>query len=469
MALITNFPGEDIPKGTILGKKGETLVKMCRWDLPVPPGIILGAQICQDIKNQGITPKIKAELNKHLIWLCKHTGKKFGGRPPQMVSVRSSPTQSMPGMMDTILNVGITPKDIPSLSSYTGNSKFPLDCWIRLLRSYQEIIFKKKPSPLLKPNASILEMQKTAEDLQKSCDSQILRNPFKQLEQSILAIIGSWENPRAVNYRKKNNIPGENAAAVIIQSMVFGNLPNSYSGVVFSRSPVNGEKELFGEFIKSTQGTDIVNGQHTPKNLSEFPDSKILQEIKNTCSLLENYYRDAQDVEFTIEEGKLYILQSRIAKRTKAAATKIADDFLNEGLITLSEYEKRIPKTKTKPQKTTIPKNKKPITKGTPACPGIAKGKLCTDPEDTTEGPKILVRPDTNPEDIHYLDQFEAIITQAGGITSHAALISREIEKPCICAINNIHIKGKNVWINDQKVEKDTMVYINANTGEIFI
>lgn len=448
------------------GNKGSNLLKMSEWDIPIPPGFILPNNICNEILKTGrINSKTKKEILLSLRKLEKLTHKDYGGESPLLISIRSSPPVSMPGMMDTIINVGIDKNTIKNLIVFSKDKKFPLDCYQRFLSSYLNIVYKT-PYIIDENKKSIKEIELTIKTLLSKLPK--IHNIEDHLFSGIISIVKSWNNPRAIKYRNNKNIPHGDGTSVIIQSMIFGNLSNSYTGVLFTRSPVDGNKSIFGEYTLNQQGPNLVEGITTPLNLNKLENKKILSELKKISLNLEDKFKDMMDIEFTIENNKIYILQSRVGKRTSIAANKIAEDMFKEGLINEQTYLSRKPKNIKKPSTISIPSNSILIGIGTPACPGIAEGYLTTNPHSEISGKKILCRPYTTPEDVCNLEDFEALITAEGGVTSHAGILSREIEKPCICAIKTLKINKKYITINGYKVKEGSKIIINGYNGKIF-
>lgn len=469
--LIKIFPNKESFKSNLndsntYGNKGNNLLRMSNWDLPIPPGFIIPNSLCNEILNTGqISDKSKKEILLSLKNLELITNKTYGGKIPLLLSIRSSPPVSMPGMMDTIINVGLNKITINNLINYSKNKKFSLDCYQRFLSSYSNIIHND--TYILNENKkSIKEIEYTIKKLLNKLSN--IENIEEQLLSGIISIVKSWNNPRAIKYRNNKKISHKTGTSVIIQSMVFGNLPNSYTGVLFTRSPVNGKKSLYGEYSFNNQGSSLVEGIITPKNLNKLKNKKILSELKKISLNLENKFKDMVDIEFTVENKKIYILQSRIGKRTSLAANKIAKDMLKEGLINKKEYLNRKPKhIKTKSEISILP-HYTLIGSGNSACPGIAEGYLTTNPHSKISEKKILCRPYTTPEDVCNLEEFEALITGEGGVTSHAGILSREIEKPCICAIKNLTVNKKYIIINNYKIKEGTKIIINGYNGKIF-
>ncbi len=491
----------------ILGNKGANLAEMSNLSLPVPDGFTISTKLCHNYynkKNNIINNKIQKEIINAVLKLEKITNKKFGSQDnPLLLSVRSSSVFSMPGMMDTVLNLGMNDKVIEGLIDKDNNPYFVYDSYRRFLEMYSSIVLGIPHSFF----SNIYEMHKKKNG---QCFNQLLKNviadykllikqhskreidsdPYQQLYRAIIVVIKSWDNPRAVLYRKINHIPHDVGTAVNVQTMVFGNKgKTSGSGVVFTRSPVDGKNKLFGEFLINAQGEDIVSGNKTPypifSNINQsnksmeslMPD--VLVELKQICERLECHYKDMQDIEFTIEERKLYILQTRIGKRSSVATVKIATDMVRENLISKQEALIRVDLEKiSELLYTTIDYSTKPdiIAKGLPASPGVATGIVVfstRQAEKLSQHHKvILVRVDTNPEDIKGMNISEGIITARGGMTSHAAVVARGLGKPCVCAVQGLIINEQEHYFiinNKEKISNNSIITIDGSTGNIIV
>lgn len=447
----------------LLGNKGAGLAEMSNLSLNVPPGFTITTDLCRSYyDNNGHFPKdFENQLEEAIKRLEERTGKKFGSHKdaiPLLLSIRSGAVASMPGMMDTILNLGINNEVAAHLGRLTRNQKFADDTLHRFTESYKKLVGHK------------------TSDLKS------------QLIAAIRAVIDSWMSPRAVAYRKINHISDEHGTAVNVQAMVFGNMgDNSGTGVLFTRNPSSGKKALYGEFLINAQGEDVVSGIRTPMPISPtkkhpgqslyetMPD--IYHELERVATLLENHYADMQDIEFTIENGKLYILQTRSGKRTARAAIAIAVDMVAEGKITKEEAISRIDAESLGQMlhASLDPKSKIPhLTQGLPASPGAASGIVVFSPYDAEElaihHKIILVRNDTSPEDITGMHVSAAILTARGGMTSHAAVVARGMGKPCVCGASEIAIDEKNglLHIGGTTIKQGEIITIDGDSGKVF-
>jgi pyruvate,orthophosphate dikinase len=406
----------------------------------------------------------------------------------------------MPGMMNTVLNIGLNDETINGLIKLTGNPRFAYDCYRRLLQMFGEVVlgvsgkkFDEIFDEVKQKKGLKYDVELDVEDLREIVErfKQVIReetgrdfpqNPWEQLELAIEAVFKSWYTPRAVVYRKTNKISDELYTAVNIQAMVFGNIgKNSWTGVVFTRNPSTGEKELYGEYLDQAQGEDVVAGIRTPKPISKLKEEapQLYEELKNICELLERHYKDIQDVEFTIENGKLYILQTRAGKRTARAAVKIAVSMVKEGLINIEEALLMVqPEQLVQLLHPQIdPKSDvKPVAKGLPASPGAATGKAIFDVDEAAElGEKgedvILVRPETSPEDIHGVLASKGVLTSRGGMTCHAAVVARGMGKPAVvgCESIRIDLEAKKFTVNGVEVKEGDTLTIDGTTGNVYI
>ncbi len=443
----------------LLGGKGANLAEMTNIGLPVPQGFTVSTEACtryyQD--NKVIADDILAQIDKALAETEVICGKKFGDlQSPFLVSVRSGARASMPGMMDTILNLGLNDVAVVGLAKQTGNERFAYDSYRRFIQMFSDVVmeiekklFEGALDDVKKSKGAKFDTDLTAEDLKevvtrfkaiylREKGEEFPQNPKTQLLESIKAVFRSWDNPRANYYRRMNDIPGSWGTAVNVQSMVFGNMGNdSGTGVAFTRNPSTGEKKLYGEFLMNAQGEDVVAGIRTPQPISALEDTQpeVYNEFVKIAQTLEKHYRDMQDMEFTIEHGKLYMLQTRNGKRTAAAALKIAVDLVDEGMLSTDEA---VLKVEPKQLDTLLHPNFDPaamkkatvIAKGLPASPGAATGKAYFTADDAATAGRsgiavILVREETTPEDIEGMDMSKGILTARGGMTSHAAVVAR--------------------------------------------
>ena len=498
----------------LLGGKGANLAEMCNLKLAVPAGFTVTTEACLDYykTNKQISPEIKAQVSEALAWVEKLTGKKFGDvENPLLFSVRSGARASMPGMMDTVLNLGLNDKTVIGMAKKTNNARFAWDSYRRFIQMYSNVVLGINTS-ILESNLEDLKEARgvhedtalTAEDLEELVGvykSVILedhgivfpQDPSEQIWKAIAAVFGSWNNSRATKYREMNNIPHDWGTAVNIQSMVFGNMGDTCAtGVCFTRDPSTGEKKFFGEFLVNAQGEDVVAGIRTPQPINDASKmesnkhQKTLQEVMPAAyddlvkdyMMLEKHYKDMQDIEFTIENNKLYILQTRNAKRTVNAALKVAVDLVAEGMITEKEAILRIqpedlnhllhPRLDPKAKKTTI-------ATGLPASPGAASGHIVFTSLAAEEWAKngkkvILVRAETSPEDIGGMAASSGILTARGGMTSHAAVVARGMGKPCIagCTALVISEKNKTLTVKGKTYNEGDFLTFDGANGEVY-
>ena len=487
---------------SLLGGKGANLAEMTRLGLDIPPGFTITTEACLlYFRNPvEVMQKITPNVMNHLKDLEKKTGKKFGDvQNPLLVSVRSGSVVSMPGMMDTVLNLGLNDESVTGLANLTNNERFAYDSWRRFLQMFSDVVmgigdekferiltkYKRKIGRNAQDtDLGVNELRKVIADYkalyEKEIGSVFPQDPVKQLFLSIEAVFKSWNNRRAITYRKISNIP-DFGTAVNIQAMVFGNKgENSATGVAFTRDPSNGENQNFGEYLTNAQGEDVVAGIRTPKKLDtmkeEFP--KIYSELLETMKRLENHYRDMQDIEFTIEDGKLYILQTRNGKRTPSAAVKIAVDMVKEGLISKKEAIMSLdPKKISKLLFKSIDENAiiHVLAHGISASPGAVSGIAIFDPDTTeilaneSEKEIILVRPQTKPDDIHGLYASSGVLTQFGGKTSHAAVVARGMGKPAVVGAADIEIdeENKEFRVADVVIKEGDWITIDGTNGQI--
>ena len=474
MKYIYSFKEGNKDMRELLGGKGANLCEMTNLGLPVPRGFVVSTEACVNYykSDKIISKKVLNELDKAVANLEIETGKRFGDKlNPLLVSVRSGARISMPGMMDTILNLGLNDEIVRELSK-TIDERFVYDCYRRFISMYSDVVmnfdkdeFERILDEFKSERHIKLDIELTADDLKKLvflfkakyhtlAGTPFPNEPKEQLKEAIMAVFRSWNNERAKYYRKMNNIPDDWGTAVNIQEMVYGNLNNnSGTGVLFSRNPVTGENKLYGEYLMNAQGEDIVAGTRTPKSIEnlekEIPN--IYKDLYSIAKKLEKYYKDMQDMEFTIESGKLYILQTRNGKRTGKAAIKIAIDMIKEKTITKEEAISRI--TSNDIEGMLHPtfnsdnlKNKTKIASGIAASPGAGSGKVYFNAEDVIkaydEGERdiILVRLETSAEDIEGMNKSKAVVTVRGGMTSHAAVVARGMGTCCVSGCGAINI-----------------------------
>lgn len=487
----------------LLGGKGANLAEMTRIGLPVPPGFTISTEACNEYYRSGnqLPPGLMDEVRAALKKIEEKTGKKFGDRNnPLLVSVRSGAAISMPGMMDTILNLGLNDEAVEGLANLTGDKRFARDCYRRFIQMFSNVVldvehgmfdsvmerYKKRLNLDFDyeiPEDKLLDIiHEYKEIVTRATGREFPQDVQEQLEMAIIAVFKSWNTPRAKVYRKANKISDDLGTAVNVQSMAFGNMgADSGTGVAFTRNPSTGEHELYGEFLVNAQGEDVVAGIRTPfpiaKLKEELPD--IYEQFVQTCQTLEQHYRDMQDVEFTVEKGKLYMLQTRTGKRTARAAVKIAYDMVSEGLITKKEALLRVdPEQLNQLLHRQIDPNAKldVIARGLPASPGAASGKVVFDADEAeragNEGEKVvLVRNETTPDDIHGIIKAEGVLTARGGMTSHAAVVARGMGKPCVCGCEALSINAEagEVTVNGKTIRKGDIISIDGSTGNVFV
>lgn len=488
----------------LLGGKGANLAEMTNIGIPVPSGFTVTTEACTRYHEDGqeISSEILDEVYASLTKLEEITGKKFGDNTnPLLVSVRSGSRVSMPGMMDTILNLGLNDIAVEAMASLTNNPRFAYDSYRRFIQMFSDVVmsiekrlFENKIDEMKEKNGLEFDTQLTADNLKelvtqfkeiykKEKGEDFPQDPKIQLLESIKAVFRSWENPRAIVYRRLNDIPGEWGTAVNIQQMVFGNKgETSGTGVIFSRNPANGEKGIFGEYLMNAQGEDVVAGIRTPQPIGKLEDQnpKIYKELIGIINTLENHYKDMQDMEITIEEGKLYFLQTRNGKRTAQAALKIAVDLVNEGMLS---KEEAILKVEPKQLDTLLHpafytedlKNATPIAKGLPASPGAACGKIAFTADEAKERAElgedvVLVRLETSPEDIEGMIAAKGILTVRGGMTSHAAVVARGMGACCVAGCGTIKVddKKKTVEVNGKLYTDQDYISLDGTTGNVY-
>lgn len=486
----------------LLGGKGANLAEMTNIGLPVPPGLTITTEACNEyyIQNEQLPAGLEEELKKNLKVVEENIGKKLGDREnPLLVSVRSGAKISMPGMMDTILNLGLNDDTVEGMAAATGNRRFAMDCYRRFIQMFGDVamgvdasLFENALGKLKEDEGVQFDHQLTAEALEKlivtfkgiykeGTGEEFPQEPEKQLLLAVMAVFRSWNSDRAIYYRKANKIPDDLGTAVNVQCMVFGNMGDDCgTGVAFTRNPATGEKGLFGEYLINAQGEDVVAGIRTPNPISSLEQDmpEVYAQFLEIAKNLENHYHDMQDMEFTVERGKLFMLQTRNGKRTAASAVKVAVDMVEEGLITKEEALMRLEPLQINQllHPGIDPKAKlTAIANGLPASPGAAMGK-CVFDADTAEklgkaGEKvILIRTETTPEDIHGMVEAQGILTSHGGMTSHAAVLARGMGVPAVCGAEALKIdaEGKKVEINGDVLTENDIVSIDGATGRIF-
>ena len=497
----------------LLGGKGANLAEMIKIGLPVPPGFTISTEACNEFyrrnkKNPaGLDKQVKSAIHQ----VEKKIGKKFGDKKnPLLVSVRSGARVSMPGMMDTVLNLGLNDETVLGLAAKTKNNTFAYDSYRRFIQMYSNVVlnidhhnfedlienYKLTKGVILDTDLKAEDWKKLIKDfrdiIKKEINKDFPQNVHEQLWGAISAVFQSWKNQRAKTYRKLNNIPEEWGTAVNVQSMVFGNMGDDCAtGVAFTRNPSTGEKSFYGEYLINAQGEDVVAGIRTPQNITkkarleaksdslsmEETMPKVYQQLVKIYKKLEKHYKDMQDIEFTVENNKLWMLQTRSGKRTANAAIKIAVDMVKEKLIKKEEALLRIdPKMLDTLLHPTLDPNAKKdvIAKGLPASPGAASGKITFSANDaealkSKNQKTILVRLETSPEDIHGMNAAEGILTCRGGMTSHAAVVARGMGKPCVSGSGNIQIdyQNKEFKVNDRVFKEGEIITIDGSCGEV--
>ncbi|SHE99879.1 pyruvate phosphate dikinase [Thermoanaerobacter uzonensis DSM 18761] len=500
------FSEGDASMRDLLGGKGANLAEMTKLGLPVPQGFTVTTEACTRYYQDGktIAPEIVEQIYEYMAKLEEITGKKFGDPTnPLLVSVRSGARVSMPGMMDTILNLGLNDETVEGLAKATNNERFAYDSYRRFIQMFSDVVMgidKNKFEAILdevkEENGAKFDTDLTAENLKevvkrfkelykKELGVDFPQDPKEQLLEAVKAVFRSWDNPRAIVYRRLNDIPSDWGTAVNVQSMVFGNMGNdSGTGVAFTRNPATGEKALFGEFLMNAQGEDVVAGIRTPQPISSLKETmpEVYNQFVEIAEKLEKHYKDMQDIEFTIEKGKLYMLQTRNGKRTAQAALKVAVDLVAEGLIDEKTAVLRVdPKQLDQLLHPTFEPNAlkaaKPVAKGLPASPGAASGKVYFTADDAIEAAKsrgekvILVRTETSPDDIEGMSVAQGILTTRGGMTSHAAVVARGMGTACVvgCGDAKIDEQAKVMRIGDIEVHEGDYISIDGSTGNVYI
>jgi pyruvate, orthophosphate dikinase len=497
----------------LLGGKGAGLAEMASLGLPVPPGFTITTDVCTYFyaHDKQYPEELKAQVEKALAAVGKITGKTFGDTEnPLLLSVRSGARASMPGMMDTVLNLGLNDATVEALARKSGDRRFAYDSYRRFITMYSDVVlgvghehFEELLDIHKEKQGHSLDTDLTADDwaelveqykkrLQNERGEPFPQEPHEQLRGAIGAVFGSWMNQRAITYRRLNNIPESWGTAVNVQAMVFGNMGDtSATGVAFTRNPSTGEKKLYGEFLINAQGEDVVAGIRTPQEISEAARAeahsdkpsmertipKAYVELKRIYNLLERHYRDMQDLEFTVEQGELWMLQTRSGKRTAKAALRIAVELANEGLISKNEAVLRVdPLALDQLLHPTIdPRaHRKVVATGLPASPGAASGEIVFSSEEAAtlkaDGKKvILVRVETSPEDIHGMHAAEGILTTRGGMTSHAAVVARGMGKPCVSGAGSLRIdyNQRTMSAGGQTFKQGDFITVDGSTGQV--
>jgi len=499
----------------LLGGKGANLAEMSNLGLPVPPGFTITTEVCTYYYDHGRSypPELKGQVEKALEFVGRLTGRTFGdAQNPLLVSVRSGARASMPGMMDTVLNLGLNDVTVEALAKGAGDERFAYDSYRRFITMYSNVVldighhhFEEVLDEFKDRKGYTLDTDLSAEDwkaliprykqlVEKELGKPFPQDPQEQLWGAIGAVFGSWMNNRAIKYRELHSIPASWGTAVNVQAMVFGNMgETSATGVAFTRNPSTGEKELYGEFLINAQGEDVVAGIRTPQDITEAAriasgsDKPSMEkampqayaELVRIYGILEKHYRDMQDMEFTVEKGKLWMLQTRNGKRTAKAALRIAVELASEGLITQEEAITRVePAALDQLLHPTIdPKSERKIlATGLPASPGAASGEIVFNSDDAEAAKKagrkvILVRVETSPEDIHGMHAAEGILTTRGGMTSHAAVVARGMGKPCVSGAGSIRVDyhKQTMTVAGQILNKGDVLTIDGSNGQVLL
>lgn len=489
---------------SLLGGKGANLSEMININLPVPPGLTVTTEACTEFYRQGkkLSDEIVSQIEENLKLLVEQTGKKFGDESnPLLVSVRSGAAVSMPGMMDTILNLGLTDIAVEGMAKKTGNTRFAYDSYRRFIQMFGDVVlsipkykFDHALEDVKEKNNYKFDTELTTEDLKTivqrfkkiyrdETKTEFPQDPEKQLLMAVEAVFRSWNNARAITYRNLYDIPHSIGTAVNVQSMVFGNMGDtSGTGVAFTRNPSTGEKKVFGEFLMNAQGEDVVAGIRTPLTIDKLNEvmPEIYAQFIETANILEQHYRDMQDIEFTIEQGKLYMLQTRSGKRTAEAALRAAVEMVEEGLISKEEAVMRIePKSLDQLLHPRFDnddlKNATPIAVGLPASPGAATGKIYFTAEESVAASlrgeaTILVRKETSPEDIEGMNTSKGILTSRGGMTSHAAVVARGMGKCCVAGCETVYVDEikKTMVVGDLTLTEGDYISLDGSTGNVY-
>src|SRR3954447_8401291 len=483
----------------LLGGKGIGLAEMTLMGLPVPAGFTITTDACRAyLAERDVPDELDEEVARHVARLEQKTGKRFGDpTDPLLVSVRSGAAVSMPGMMDTILNLGLGDDAAEGLAARTGNRRFALDSYRRLIQMFGEVVegidgqsFEHALEQLKRDRGVQLDTELTADDLAQLIDTylgiyrdakgeEFPQEATEQLRRAVRAVFDSWDTPRARTYRKANEIPDHIGTAVNVVQMVFGNKgERSGTGVAFTRDPSTGESAVMGEFLANAQGEDVVAGIRTPQPVAAMGDvlPGAYRQLLETLHRLETHYRDAQDVEFTVEDDRLYLLQTRAAQRAAPSALAIAVAMVEEDLISREEALARIDPAQLDqllhpmidPAHAT-----EAVARGLNASPGAASGGVVFDADTAVErakdGPVILVRNETTPDDIHGMIAAEGILTARGGMTSHAAVVARGMGKPCVASCDALSLSGGIARIGDHELREGDQVTIDGGTGQVFI
>ena len=499
------FSEADASMKNLLGGKGANLAEMTKLGLPIPQGFTVSTEACTKYYEDGemIADGIKAEIEKSLKQLEEISGQTFGDdSKPLLVSVRSGARASMPGMMDTVLNLGLNDESVEGFAKATDNARFAYDSYRRFIQMFSDVVMGLPKSKFERVLDDIKEEKGYESDLELTSDdlkdvigafqklykdqlgTEFPQDPKEQLMAAIEAVFGSWNNERAIIYRRMNDIPGSWGTAVNVQQMVFGNMGDtSGTGVAFTRNPATGEKGIYGEYLLNAQGEDVVAGIRTPEPIKRLEDDmpEVYAQFMEIANKLENHYKDMQDMEFTIQDKKLYFLQTRNGKRTAAAALKIAVDLVDEGLVT---PEEAIMKVEPKQLDQLLHPNfdqesldaATAVSKGLPASPGAAAGQVYFTAETAVEAKKrgervILVRLETSPEDIEGMAAARGILTVRGGMTSHAAVVARGMGVCCVSGCGDVKIAAdeKSFTIKGETIKEGEYISLDGSTGNIYL
>ncbi len=499
------FSEGDASMRNLLGGKGANLAEMTKLGLPIPQGFTVTTEACTDYYDQGktISEEIKGQIEDALKVVEEINNKKFGdNNNPLLVSVRSGARASMPGMMDTILNLGLNDVAVEGFAAGTGNPRFAYDSYRRFIQMFSDVVmgiskskFERVLDEIKEQKGVKLDTELDADDLKEvvvkfkalykeDMGKDFPQDPKEQLMEAVTAVFRSWDNPRAIVYRRMNDIPGDWGTAVNVQTMVFGNMGDtSGTGVAFTRNPATGENGIFGEYLINAQGEDVVAGIRTPQPITKLEEDmpEVYKQFMEIASKLENHYRDMQDMEFTIENGKLYFLQTRNGKRTAAAALKIAVDLVDEGMLTEKEAVMKVePKQLDQLLHPNFDaaalKAAKVVAKGLAASPGAAAGRVYFTAEDAKEAGArgervVLVRLETSPEDIEGMAASEGILTVRGGMTSHAAVVARGMGTCCVsgCGEITVNEEEKYFTVAGQKIVEGDYISIDGSTGNVYL
>jgi pyruvate,orthophosphate dikinase len=486
----------------LLGGKGANLCEMARMGLPVPPGFVITTETCREFydNNQRLPDSFWHELRGYLTWLEETTGKNLGDPDnPLLVSVRSGAKFSMPGMMDTILNLGITDRSVAGLARQTGDERFAYDAYRRFLALYGKVVLdvngelfderldeaKRRAGVTVDAHLPVESLKHLVEEykalIARETGTPVPQDAWEQLKGAVLAVFRSWNNERAIIYRNREKIPHDLGTACSVVSMVFGNMgDDSGTGVAFTRNPNTGERAFYGEFLRNAQGEDVVAGIRTPQQIAQLADQDLAlyEQLISIGRMLEQHYRDMQDIEFTIERGRLYVLQCRSGKRTGAAAVRIAVEMVGEGLISEQEAVQRVAPEQL--EQLLHPRLKAdatiaPLARGLDAGPGAAVGKIALDKETAIRmnalgDAVILVRKTTTPDDLGGMLASRGVLTAEGGRTSHAALVARQYGIPTVCGLSELRIdeRTRTIVVNGVVLHEGDVITIDGTTGDIY-